>query len=88
MREYSDLAEHVGVVVTLLGIFAGLSGFLFWRMLVRLERKLDQLYEATQRCRVRLAERFLGREEFRKEKDDLWAALNSHSHSADGRVVR
>lgn len=88
MRQFSDLAEHVGAVVTLLGIFAGLSGFLFWRMLVRLEKKLDHLYEATQQCQIRLAERFLGREEFRKEKDDLWMALNSHSHSADGRVVR
>lgn len=88
MVSYSDLAEHVGAVVALLGVFAGLSGMLFWRMLVRLENKVDQLYEATKHCQARLAERFLGREEFRKEKDDLWGALNSHSHSADGRVVR
>lgn len=88
MMSHSDLAEHVGAVVALLGVFAGLSGFLIWRMLARLEKKLDQLWEATQLCQARLAERFLAREEFRKEKDDLWGALNSHSHSADGRVVR
>ncbi len=85
---YGDLAEHVGVVVALLGIFAGLSGMLFWRMLVRMEKKLDQLHDATQRCRSSLGERFLGREEFRKEKDDIWEAVNAHSHSTEGRVVR
>lgn len=85
---FGDLAEHVGAVLALLGVFAGLSGFLFWRMLVRMEKKLDQLHEATHRCRSGLAERFLGREEFRKEKDDLWGALNTHSHSPHGKVVR
>jgi len=78
----------VGAVVALVGVFAGLSGFLFWRMLVRMEKKLDQLNEATQYCRAKLAERFLGREEFRNEKDDLWGALNAHSHNTQGRVVR
>lgn len=86
--QYSDLTEHLGVVLALLGIFAGLSGMLFWRMLVRMETKLDQLHDGTQRCRSGLAERFVGREEFRKEKDDIWGALNAHSHSTEGRVVR
>lgn len=85
---YRDLAEHVGAVVALLGVFAGLSGFLFWRILARLERKLDQLHEATCSCQAGLSERFLAREEFRKEKDDLWGAVNAHAHNNDGRVVR
>lgn len=85
---YSDLAEHLGVVLALLGIFASLSGLLFWRMLVRMENKLDQLHDATHRCRSGLSERFVGREEFRKEKDDIWGAVNAHSHNSEGRVVR
>jgi len=43
--------------VALLGAFASLSGFLLWRMLVRMEKKLDQLHDATFRCQAGLAER-------------------------------
>ena len=85
---YQDLAEHVGAVIALLGIFASLSGFLFWRMLVRMEKKLDHLHDATFHCQTGLAERFVGRGEFRKEKEDLWGAVNAHAHSSEGRVVR
>lgn len=86
--EYKDLAEHLGALLALLGIFAGLAGFLFWRMLVRMEQKLDELHGATFQCRAELAERFVGRGEFWKEKEDLWGAVNTHSHSSEGRVVR
>ena len=86
--QYKDLAEHLGALLALLGIFASLAGFLFWRMLVRMEKKVDELHEATFRCRAELAERFLGRAEFRKEKEDLWGAVNTQSHSSEGRVVR
>ncbi len=86
--QYQDLAEHLGALLALLGVFAGLSGFLFWRMLVRMEKKLDQLHEATFKCQAGLAERFVRREEFQKEKEDLWGAVNTHSHNSAGRVVR
>jgi len=86
--QYKDLAEHLGAIMALLGIFAGIAGFLFWRMLVRMEQKLDDLHTSTFKCRAELAERFVGRGEFRKEKEDLWSAVNSHSHSSEGRVVR
>jgi hypothetical protein len=85
---YQDLAEHLGTVIALLGVFASLSGFLFWRLLVRMEKKLDQLHDATFHCQTGLADRFIGRGEFRKEKEDLWGAVNAHSHSSEGRVVR
>ena len=41
---YLDLGEHVGALVSLVGVFAGVSGFLLWAMLSRLEKKLDELY--------------------------------------------
>jgi hypothetical protein len=86
--QYKDLAEHLGTVLALLGTFASLSGFLLWRMLVRMEKKLDQLHDDTFHCQAGLAERFMGRAEFHKEKEDLWGAVNAHSHSSEGRVVR
>jgi hypothetical protein len=85
---YKDLGEHLGAVLALLGIFASLTGFLFWRMLVRMEKKLDKLHEATFHCQAGLSDRFMGRGEFRKEKEDLWGAVNTHSHNSEGRVVR
>ena len=85
---YKDLAEHLGAVLALLGVFASLSGFLFWRMLVRMEKKLDQLHDATFHCQAGLSDRFMGRAEFRKEKEDLWGAVNAHSHNTEGRVIR
>ena len=33
---YTDLAEHVNTLVALLGLSAGISIFLLWRMLVRM----------------------------------------------------
>lgn len=85
---YQDLAEHTGVLVILLGMFAGLSGVLFWRMFVRVERKLDDVLKLCCECQREQAERFVYREEFHRERESLWGALNSHGHSQDGRVAR
>jgi hypothetical protein len=85
---YHDLAEHVGTLVTLLGVFAGVSALLLWRLLVRLERKLDELAEHFCACREELGERFVSRFEHEVEHHGLWEALNYHSHDLRGRVVR
>jgi len=51
MMNYNDLSEHVGALVTLVGLFAGVSGLLVWRMLVRMEKKLDELSHHFFSCR-------------------------------------
>jgi len=85
---YQDLAEHVGALVSLLALFAGVSALLLWRMLTRLEKKIDELYQHFGDCREELGERFLGRYEHDVEHQSLWEALNYHSHDFRGRVVR
>ena len=85
---YQDLGEHLGAILTLLALFAGVSGFLLWRMLARLERRLDELYELCCECRQELGERFVGRFEADISHQDLWEALNHHDHDPRGRVVR
>jgi len=85
---YQDLSEHVGALVTLLGLFAGVSGMLVWRMLVRMEKKLDELADHIVTCREELGERFVSRLEHEVEHHGLWEALNYHSHDLRGRVVR
>jgi hypothetical protein len=88
MMHYQDLSEHVGSLVTLLGLFAGVSGFLVWRMLVRMEKKLDELANHICTCRQELAERFVPRGEHEVEHHGMWEALNYNSHDMRGRVVR
>lgn len=85
---YQDLGEHAGALVTLIGVFAGVSGMLLWRMLVRLERKIDEMSEHFCACREELPERFVSRFEHEVEHQGLWEALNYHQHSLRGRVVR
>jgi hypothetical protein len=85
---YHDLGEHVGALVSLLGLFAGVSGLLLWRMLVRMERKIDDLYQHFCACREELGERFVCRFEHEADRQDLWDALNHHAHDLRGRVVR
>jgi hypothetical protein len=85
---YQDLAEHSGALVGLLAAFAGLSGVLFWRMFARVEAKLDEMLRLCCECQREQAERFVYRDEFHRERESLWGALNSHGHSQDGRVAR
>jgi hypothetical protein len=85
---YQDLSEHVGALVTLLGLFAGVSAMLVWRMLVHMEKKLDDLANHICSCREELGERFVTRFEHEVEHHGMWEALNYHSHDMRGRVVR
>lgn len=85
---YQDLSEHVSSLVSLLAVFAGVSGFLLWRMLVRMEKKIDELSGHFCSCREELADRFVSRFDHEVEHHGLWEALNYHDHDLRGRVVR
>lgn len=88
MGSYQDLAEHTGVLVALLSVFASTSGVLIWRMFARVERKLDEVLKLCCDCQKEQAERFVCKDEFHRERGALWGAVNSHGHSEGGRVVR
>lgn len=85
---YNDLAVHAGSLVALLALFAGVSGMLLWRMMVRMERRLEELFRLSYGCRQELGERFVSRFDHEIEHHGLWEALNYHSHDMRGRVVR
>ncbi len=85
---HQDLAEHIGSLVGLLSLLAGVSGFLLWRMFVRMERKLDEIAHLCCECQRHFVERFVSKEEYRDDREGLWGAVNKHSHSSTGRVVR
>ena len=81
---YQDLSEHVGALVSLVGLFAGVSGLLVWRMLVRLEKKVDELSHHFFSCREELGDRFVPRFEHEVEHHGMWEALNYHGHDMRG----
>ena len=85
---YQDLGEHTGTLVSLVGLFAGVSALLLWRLLTRMEKKLDELHRLSCECREELGERFICRFEHEIEHQDLWQAVNHHDHDEIGRVVR
>ncbi len=85
---FQDLAPHIGSLVALLGVLAGLVGFLVWRMLVRLEKKLDEVYQFCCDCRPELLLRFVTKEEFREAREDLHRVVTNHVHSSEGEVIR
>ncbi len=84
---YGNLKDHVDVLVTLIGILSSLCGFLFWRILSRMEDKLDELYHLEISCRGSLLERFASRSENEKLHQELWNAIKYHSHNTDGRII-
>lgn len=88
LMNYQDLGVHATALVTLLGVFAGVSGLLLWRLLMRMEKKIDEMSQHFCACREELPERFVARFEHDVEHQGLWEALNYHDHDRRGRVVR
>jgi|GEM_PF-814179 len=84
---YNNLHDHVDILVAIIGVLASLCGFLFWRILSRMEDKLDELYHLEISCRGSLMERFASRAENDKLHQEFWDAIKYHSHHSDGRVV-
>jgi hypothetical protein len=83
---YGDLAEHISSVITILGILAAIIAALFWRMLTRMENKIDEIQD----LRVICKDEFVSKKEFgdwQISRGPLWDRLNHHKHDAKGKVV-
>lgn len=82
---YQSLSEHIGIVVILLGVFAGISGFLFWNQIEDLKRMVNTIYNYLLEER----EKYVTREECERcAVDKLWNAFDYHKHTEDGKVIR
>lgn len=84
---FAEVNDFTGILISLIGVLATLAGFLFWRLLVRMETKLDELTQMGCHCRETLPERFMSRTELAREHEELWTALRNHDHNGRGRVV-
>ena len=84
--------------VAIIGGLVSLAGFLVWNTLVRIEKKVDDHTVVQQKCREELPEKFVKRDELKEHRcefkewqegrDEIWEAINKHSHDAGGRVIR
>ncbi len=86
-----EIRDFIHVFMTVIGGLMSAVGFLVWRILHRIEVKLEDLYQMTHSCRETLPERFLSRSEHGKcqnELDKIWDAINFHEHDESGRVLR
>jgi hypothetical protein len=86
-----DVKQYIDILTTIIGGLVSLVGFLVWRMLHRIEQKLEEVHSMTHSCRESLPERFITRSEQRHYKDEfekIWEVINYHEHDEDGRVIR
>jgi hypothetical protein len=86
-----DTKEYLNILMTIIGGLLSLVGFLVWRILHRIENKLEELHDMSHSCRETLPERFMTREENKKfdfEFNRIWNAVNFHEHDQDGNVIR
>lgn len=82
--------DLTNVLLTVLGLMATVAGVLFWRMLTRMEDKIDQWWREHLDCRERQGQLFVTRGEFKEWKEgrkELWERINKHTHTPNGRVV-
>jgi hypothetical protein len=85
-----DLVEHVDTLASLIATAGGIIGLLIWRLLNRMEKKLEELCHHHHQCREKLPERFVNRPEFenwKKSRGELWKRINRHRHDDNGAVV-
>lgn len=96
-----ELSNHTGGLVALLGLAWGIVGFLFFRLVNGMDKKIDQLtkciYDLTTGCASRRGDcdkDYVGKGEFtewkkgRDEPGGLWHAINHHAHDEKGRVTK
>lgn len=86
-----DTKEYIRLLMTIAGSLISVVGFLMWRILQRIELKVEELHRMEWNCRESLPVRFVNKKEIeqcQEEVDKLWEAINYHEHDELGRVVR
>jgi hypothetical protein len=86
-----EIKEYLKILMSIIGALISVVGFLVWRILHRIEEKLEELHKLSHSCRESLNERFMTRKENNQnqiEFDKLWEVINYHAHDSSGRVIR
>jgi hypothetical protein len=96
-----DLSEHTESLVALLALAWGITGFLFYRLVNGMDKKIDLVakcvMDLSKGCSDRRStcdKNYVGKGEFTEWKvgrdgpGGLWHAINHHAHDDKGRVTK
>lgn len=86
-----DPKDYIKILMSVTGGLLSVVGFLVWRILQRVEFKVEELHTMTCNCKESLPRRFVSRKEMEQcqaEVDKLWEVVNHHEHDEFGRVIR
>jgi hypothetical protein len=79
--------NNPAVMILLVGLFVSISTSLIWRMLNRMEKKID---EFSNNC-THFRNRVIKKEDFEKYwkpgREEIWKRVNHHRHDNCGNVV-
>lgn len=85
---YEDI---IRILIGVAGALISALGYLMWRILQRIESKVEEFHTYAWQCRQSLPEKFASKREMEQclaEVDNLWDVVNRHEHDEFGRVVR
>ena len=78
------------VLLSLLSVMATVAGILFWRIINKMDAKIDGWLQEHLGCRERQIREFVRANDFeawKASRNELWKRINRHSHDDKGRVV-
>jgi len=78
--------NNPSLMVSLVGLFAGLATFLIWRILCRMEKKIDEWSKGCTDCKKELV-KSKDFEDWKEGREELWKRANHHLHDDKGNVV-
>jgi hypothetical protein len=64
MTQIHDFAEHTSILLLVISTLASIVGFLFWRMISRIEKKIDGIEAMHHACKEELPNLYAGKEDF------------------------
>jgi len=83
--------DFLSILMSLAGGLMSVVGLLVWRIVQRIEEKVEEVHTMTCTCRESLPVRFASKKEMeqcQREMDRLWEVVNRHEHDELGRVIR
>lgn len=85
-----DPKDFIRILLSISGFLVSVVGFLVWRILQRIEGRVEELHSMTCDCRQALPQRFVNKKEMEQylaEVNKLWGVVNHHEHDEFGRVI-
>lgn len=81
-----SLQEHLGVILGLLTTITGVAVFLFWRMIISIEKKQREIEKELKNHLLSCKDEFVSQARFDREHVDYWEAINELRRKVWGKL--